>query len=111
MSTKQRLYLILGVAGAVAIGTALSWRPRPARPADAPQQAASSVLPVTVERTLVSAAVEVVERPARGNRARVKPRREAPPAAISRARRVLFGSGRYRPEPFPRVARQDLSAR
>jgi hypothetical protein len=106
MNTKQRLYLILGVgvAGAAAIGAAVSWSPAVAQTAATPQQSAGAT--VRVERTLV-------ERPARVRRARAKAQREtaSQPVATSRARRVLFGSGRYRPEPFPRLAQQNPSAR
>jgi hypothetical protein len=72
-------------------------------------QPAKPVASVHVERTLVRVTDEVVERPARAQRARVRPRSEVP--LIARARRVLFGSGRYRPEPFPRAERQDSPAR
>jgi hypothetical protein len=113
MNTKQRLYLILGVgvAGAAAIGAAVSWSPAVAQTAATPQQSAGAT--VRVERTLVVPTVEIVERPARVRRARAKAQREtaSQPVATSRARRVLFGSGRYRPEPFPRLAQQNPSAR
>jgi hypothetical protein len=113
MNTKQRLYLILGVgvAGAAAIGALVSWSPAVAQTAETPQQSAGAA--VRVERTFVVPTVEVGERPARVLRGRVKPRPETAgrPVATSRARRVLFGSGRYRPEPFPRLAQENPSAR
>ena len=116
MRAKRRTWAIVGVTIAMAIGTAaLAWRARAAPPAQPPgpvQGAASPVPSVRVERTLVVAAEEVVERPVRTGRARARPQRgTAAPPPMSRARRVLFGSGRHRPEPFPRVSEEDSAPR
>ena len=116
MRVKRRIWAIVGVAMAMAIVTAaLAWRARAAPPGPAArslQEAASSGPSVRVERTLVLASEEVVERPDRAGRARARPPRgTAAPPLMSRARRVLFGSGRHRPEPFPRVSEEDSSPR
>ena len=116
MRVKRRIWAIVGVTMAMAIGTAaLAWRARAAPPGPAArslQEAASSVPSVRVERTLVVAAEEVVERPVRTGRARALPQRgTVAPPPMSRARRVLFGSGRHRPEPFPRVSEADSTPR
>ncbi len=124
MRSRLRLYLVLGVTFAMAIGTAvLTGRVRSDTPAGAgaaqPEQPAAGpgdpihpVDRIQIERTLVRATEEVVERPVRRDRAQVRPRREAvAPPHMSRTRRVLFGSGRYRPEPFPHVSPDDPAAR
>jgi hypothetical protein len=116
MSSKLRIYLILGVTFAMAIAAAiLPWRAPGATPgggAPSAQQAPRPIDRIHVERTLVRATEEVVERPVRTDRAPVRPRREAAaPPLMSRAKRVLFGSGRHRPEPFPRASLQEASAR
>jgi hypothetical protein len=123
MRSRQRIYLVLGVTLAAAAGTAmLPWRTpgnTSAAAAPAPPTAPRVIDDrIHVERTLVQATdllVErrvPVERPVRSDRALVRPRREAAaPPAMSRVRRVLFGSGRHRPEPFPRASLQNASAR
>ena len=116
MRAKRRMWAIVGVTIAMAIGTAaLAWRARAALPTPAArslQGAASPVPSVRVERTLVVAAEEVIERPVHAGRARARPQRvTAAPPQMSRARRVLFGSGRHRPEPFPRVSEEDSTPR
>jgi hypothetical protein len=95
MSTKPALRLLLGFTVAMAIGTAMAWHVRGETPAASTQPAQSAPHTVRVERTLVRVAEPVVERP-------VVERRVVERRVVSRARRVLFGSGRYRPEPFPR---------
>jgi hypothetical protein len=121
MRTRRRIYLILAVTSAMAfVAIASPWRVRdeapaaaaPAQPAPRPSDR------IHVERTLVRATEEVVEPPVRTERAHVQPRREAepeaeagPPPLISRARRVIFGSGRHRPEPFPRAGVLEAPAR
>ena len=117
MRSRQRIYLLLGVTLAAAAGTAmLPWR----APGETSAAAAPSPPPaprvvddrIHIERTLVQATDLVVERRVRSDRALVRPRREvAAPPAMSRLRRVLFGSGRHRPEPFPRASLQNTSAR
>ena len=108
MRTRLRISLILGVTFAVALVAAASpWRVRGAAPAAArsAQPAPRPSDRIHVERTLVRATEEVVERTVRTERAHVQPSREAvPPPLISRARRAIFGSGRHRPEPFPRAS-------
>ena len=110
MRTRLRISLILGVTFAMALVAAASpWRALDAAPAAA-RSAQAAPRPsdrIHVERTLVRATEEVVERTVRTERAHVQPRREAVPPPlplISRARRVIFGSGRHRPEPFPRAS-------
>jgi hypothetical protein len=110
MSTKPALRLLLGFTVAMAIGTAMAWHVRGETPAASTQPAQSAPHTVRVERTLVRVAEPVVERPVverrvverrvRSERADISARSGTAP--VSRARRVLFGSGRYRPEPFPR---------
>jgi hypothetical protein len=132
MSTKPAVRLLLGFTVAMAIGTAMAWHVRGGTPSASTQPAQSAPHTVRVERTLVLVAepvverpvvegpvverrvierpvverpvVEgpVVERPVRSERADIRARSGTAP--VSRARRVLFGSGRYRPEPFPRGA-------
>jgi hypothetical protein len=120
MTTIRRVGLVLGMTSTIAIGMAMwAWGERAATQAKAAaasaaapqpvQRPANPVTPVHVERTLVRVTHEVVERPVRAERARVQPRSEI--RLVARARRMLFGSGRYRPEPFPRAERQDLPAR
>jgi hypothetical protein len=64
---------------------------------------------VRIEHQLVIPAQNVVEPAARSAaspqvRRASRPAREAQsPVLMSRARRVLFGDGRYKPEPFPRT--------
>lgn len=118
MRTRRRIYVILAVTSAMAFVAAVSpWRVRDAAPAAAAQSAQPAPRPsdrIHVERTLVRATEEVVEPPVRTERAHVQPRREAeavPPPLISRARRVIFGSGRHRPEPFPRAGLLEAPAR
>jgi hypothetical protein len=117
MRTRRRIYLILAVTSAMAFVAAGSpWRVQDAaRAAAAPAQAAPRPSDrIHVERTLVRATEEVVEPRVRTERAHVQPRREAkagPPPLISRARRVIFGSGRHRPEPFPRAGLLEAPAR
>ena len=118
MRATRRTWAIVGMtmAMAMAIGTAaLAWRARAAPPGPAArsvQEAASPVPSVRVERTLVLAAEEAVERPVRTGRARTRPQRgTVAPPPMSRARRILFGSGRHRPEPFPRVSEEDSPPR
>ncbi len=128
MRSRPRIYLILGVTFATAIGTAvLTGRGRSDTPAGAapPEQPAPrpgdrvhpiesihSIDRIHIERTLVRATEQVVERPVRTARApvRLSPEPVAPPL-ISRTRRVLFGSGRYRPQPFPHVTLEDAPER
>ena len=116
MRAKRRMWAIVGVTMAMAIGdggvgvAGASRTAGPSRPV--PARAASPVPSVRVERTLVVAAEEVVERPVRAGRARARPQRgTAAPPLMSRARRVLFGSGRHRPEPFPRVSEAGFDSR
>jgi hypothetical protein len=77
--------------------------PLPAVPAE------RAVRVVRVEHQLVIPALNVVEPTARTAASRQvrrgqRPAAEAqPPVLLSRAKRVLFGDGRYRPEPFPRT--------
>jgi hypothetical protein len=127
MTTKRRISLVIGMTSTIAIGVTV-WALGPrgsmtteaagtsteaaATSAEAAQpvrQPASPIHPVQVERTLVLVTEEVVERPVRAARPRVRSRSETP--LIARAKRVLFGSGRYRPEPFPRAERQESPAR
>jgi hypothetical protein len=120
MRATRLVWTIVGLTVATAIGTAaFAWRPRAAPPAPA---AAGSLPPVRVERTLVLAEEEVVERPVRTLRAQARPgpgtgappvmsRATRIPPVTSRARRILFGSGRHRPEPFPRVSEADSGPR
>ena len=118
MSRMRKTCLILGMSSTIAIGVAMwAWGARAATPTAAAQpvrHAASPVhpvrvAPVRVERTLVLTTEEVIERPVRGDRARVRARSDAP--LMARAKRMLFGSGRFRPEPFPRTERQESPAR
>ncbi len=62
---------------------------------------------VRVEHELVAATVVEAEMPRRVSMPRGRPlaRRHTRPAGImSRARQLIVGNGRYRPEPFPRAA-------
>jgi hypothetical protein len=118
MRTRQRIYVIFAVTSAMAFVAAVSpWQVRDASPAAAAQPAPPAPRPgdrIHVERTLVQAMEEVVEPPVRRERPRVQPRRDAeavPPPLTSRARRVIFGSGRHRPEPFPRAGLLEAPAR
>ena len=116
MRSRLRLYLVLGVTFAMAIGTAvLTGRPRsdvpagagaaqPEQPAPRPGDRVHPIDRIDIERTLVRA-TEEVERPVRTDRAPVRPPRGAvAPPLMSRTRRVIFGNGRYRPEPFPHLS-------
>jgi hypothetical protein len=66
---------------------------------------------VVERRPVERRAVErrVVERRVRSERPDIQA--QAGTAPVSRARRVLFGSGRYRPEPFPRGTLLESPAR
>ena len=116
MSSMRKTCLILGMSSTIGIAVAMwAWGARAATPTAAAQPVRHAarpvhpVQPVRVERTLVLTTEEVIERPVRANRARVRARSEAP--LMARAKRVLFGSGRFRPEPFPRTERQESPAR
>jgi hypothetical protein len=123
MTTKWRICLIVGVTAAVAVGTGMltrgtagtapdtSTRSAPP-PAPSPQPVARSGDSIRVDRKLVRTTEEVIERPRPRDRVQSRPTSTAaPPPQVSRVRRVLFGSGRYRPAPFPRVSQEDSSPR
>jgi hypothetical protein len=123
MKTKWRICLIVGVTGAVAVGTGMLTRGTAGTPPDAstrsaqpaapsPQPVARSGDSIRVDRTLVRTTEEVIERPRQRDRVQSRPpSTAASPSQISRVRRVLFGSGRHRPAPFPRVSQEDSSPR
>jgi hypothetical protein len=97
-------FLGLALAGSVTLFPGLgeapvATEPLPARPAD---------VPVRIEHELIR--VPEVRQPARPVLAAPPVRRARTTASpqrapLARARRVLFGDGTYRPEPFPRPTR------
>jgi hypothetical protein len=61
------------------------------------------LVPVTVIEETVAPETVVAKKPARQRVRRLAPRHTRPDGFTSRARLLLVGNGRYRPEPFPRV--------
>lgn len=104
---KSSLLTVLGLALVASVtffpgfGEApVATEPLPARPADAPVRIEHEL--ITVPEVRQPTRTRVVTLPPPVRRARTEPAQRAP---LARARRVLFGDGTYRPEPFPRPVR------
>jgi hypothetical protein len=101
------MFLIGPVAALVALLPALAETPMVKPP---PAPALNEAPAVRVVHELVGASVlierpiEPVERRAAARRAPAAPSRHTQqPGFVARARQVLLGDGRHRPQPFPRV--------
>ena len=108
MDVSTRVPVLLVVAAVVGLWPTAAEAP-PAAPgrervtslSKATAPAGLQPVAVRIEQSFVRVTDWVAEarRPVRATAARVKPE----PRLIARARRVLFGDGTHRPEPFPRV--------
>jgi hypothetical protein len=126
MNWQVRLVLVGAVAAFGALLPAVADSPRPEAPARShhPDRTvvrvehelvpATVVQEAVVQETVVAEAVvqgtvvaEAVEKKPAGLRVRrLDYRNTRPDGFASRARQLLIGDGRYRPEPFPRVGGQ-----
>jgi hypothetical protein len=97
------------IIAALAIA-ALLW-PRPVTAPVAAQHAANDRVKVEQEVIFAPASPAVIAPRTRPNRpssvkfAAVRTPADRPKGVVERARRMLLGDGRYRPEPFPRPGR------
>ena len=101
---RKRVRLIaIGLGALVALAPALVDNRATARRAAGPTPDRSVV---RVEHELVAATVAEAETPQRVSMQRDRPvarRHTRPVGVVSKARQLIVGSGRYRPEPFPRA--------
>lgn len=117
-SVKGRVLTLLGLALAASVSLLPGFGEAPVatEPLAVPGPAPDA--PVRIEHEFVT--VPEVRQPVRAPGVRRPPAKRVappapvtraratervPPAPLARARRVLFGDGTYRPEPFPRPAR------
>jgi hypothetical protein len=108
MNWRAQMVLVGAVAAFGALLPAVADSPRREAPAGShpPDRSVVRVehelVPVTViEETVAPAAAG--RKPAGQRVRRLAPRNTRPDGFTSRARQLLVGNGRYRPEPFPRI--------